>query len=105
MWGATTPANSASFAVNSTKCHRPWRWIPGTTNRCGHVIGLLWIVAGFSALSRNVSGRRETLFDIENAKTGASQILICLCISKITTFEVATVNNNYRRVCLTVVSG
>ena len=91
-----TPANCAYLAVNSAKCHRPWRWISSGPNRRGHVIGLLWITAKVAALSRNFSRRRETIFDVENAKTSASQILICLYIGKITILEVATVNNNYR---------
>jgi hypothetical protein len=60
-------------------------------------------MARVAALSRNFSGRRKTIFDVENAKTSANQILIRLCVSKITTIEAATVNNNYRWVFFTVV--
>jgi hypothetical protein len=83
-------------------CHRRWFWTPCGPNRRGHVIGLLWITARIAALSRNFSGRRETIFDVENTKTSANQILIRLCVRKITTIEAATVNNNYRWVYLTV---
>jgi len=41
--------------------------------------------------------------DVEDAKTSANQILIGLYIVKITSVEVATVNNKYRWVCFTVV--
>ncbi|PYJ15902.1 MAG: hypothetical protein DME96_11825, partial [Verrucomicrobia bacterium] len=79
------------------------RWIPSGPNRRGHVIGLLGITARVAFLSLKFSGRRETIFDVENAKTSANQILICSCIMKITTLEAATVNNNYRWVGFTVV--
>jgi hypothetical protein len=102
MRGTSTPANSAYLAVNSAKCHRRSRWVPCGPNRRSHVIGLLWIMAGVAALSRNFSGRRQTIFDVENAKTSANQILIGLCISKITILEFATVNNNYGWVHFTV---
>jgi hypothetical protein len=59
-------------------------------------------VARVTALSLKFSGRRETIFDVENAKTSANQILIRLYIVKITTPKAATVNDNYRWVCLTV---
>jgi hypothetical protein len=103
MRGTGTPANSAYLAVNPPKCHRRSRRVPCGPNRRSHVIGLLWIMAEVAALSRNFSGRRETIFDVENAKTSANQILIRLYVREITTKEVATVNNNYRRMCLTVV--
>src|SRR5215211_467073 len=103
MRGTSTPANSAYLAVNSAKCHRPWRLVPCRPNRRSHVIGLLWILAGVAALSRNFSRRRETIFDVENTKASANQILIGLYVGKITTIEVAAVNNNYRWVRFTVV--
>jgi hypothetical protein len=42
------------------------------------------------------SRRRKTIFDVENAKTSANQVLIRLYVSKITGMKAATVNNNYR---------
>jgi hypothetical protein len=103
MRGTSTPANSAYPAVNSAKRHRRWRWVPCGPNRRSHVIGLLWIMAEVAALSPNFSGRRETIFDVENAKTSANQILIRLRGRKIISTEMATVNDNYRWVYFTVV--
>jgi len=78
------------------------RWIPSGPNRRGNVIGLLWITARVACLAEKFSARREAIFDVENAKTSANQILIRSCIIKITTLKAATVNDNYRWVGFTV---
>jgi hypothetical protein len=102
MRGTGTPANSAYLAVNSAKRDRPSRRIPSGPNRGGDIVGLLWIAAKIAALSRKFSRRRKAIFNVENAKTSANQILISFYVIKITRMEAATVNNNYRWVSLTV---
>src|SRR5262245_23193593 len=103
MCGTTAPANRAYLTGNSAKRYRPRRWTPSGPNCRCNVIGLFWITTKIAPLSLNFSGRREAIFDVENAKTSADQILIDWQVIETTACKGSTVNNNYRWMFFSVV--